>query len=473
MTTDIIIINRNLRILDNEALFYGSLRSNYIVIYLYDENYWNANGKSSRQLKFSNDCLKELNQDLKEVNSKINIFEGSFDDLKIWIHSNYKDFYIHMNHCTDVGYFRDGFERFKKHFQDKIKIYDDFGLQLDNFNRDTWSRNWNHIMTKEILGSPKVSHYKDKVDLINFECYESKVSCNLKNLNNIQAGGTSVANDLLESFLEHRCEGYRTKMSSPKLSEDTCSRLSPHFTYGSVSIRQVYQQLNKLFPQLKNKKDLYSFKKRLYWHCHFVQKLHTEPELEFKSMHRMCDDLRAEHDDEMIEKWITGKTGFPFLDACMKFLQTYGWINFRMRAMIMSFASYNLWQPWQKTSPLLAKFFTDYEPGIHISQVQMQSGVTGINLPRIYSVAKQSMDQDPNADWIKSLIPELCDFDSESIHTAQLGESYLPQIVNLKDSAKYARDRIWSIRKSKAFKNEAKLVYLRHGSRRKRNFKTN
>ena len=42
-----------------------------------------------------------------------------------------------MNHCTDVGYFRDGFERFKKHFQDKIKIYDDFGLQLDNFDRDT------------------------------------------------------------------------------------------------------------------------------------------------------------------------------------------------------------------------------------------------------------------------------------------------------------------------------------------------
>ena len=103
----------------------------------------------------------------------------------------------------------------------------------------------------------------------------------------------------------------------------------------------------------------------------------------------------------------------------------------------------------------------------------MQSGVTGINLPRIYSVTKQSMDQDPDANWIKSLIPELCHFDSKLIHTAQLGESYLPQIVDLKDSAKFARDRIWSIRKSKAFKNEAKLVYLRHGSRRKRNFKTN
>ena len=473
MTTDIIIINRNLRILDNAALYYGSLRSNYIVVYLYDENYWKANGKSSRQLKFSNDCLKELNEDLREVNSKINIFEGDFVDLKNWIQANYKDYFIHMNHCTDVEYFRDGYDRFKNYFQKKIKIYDDFGLQLDNFDRDTWSRNWNHIMHKEVLGSPKVSRNKDEINLPDFESYITKVNLNLRNLKSIQKGGTSVANDLLESFLEHRCKDYRTKMSSPKLSEDTCSRLSPHFTYGSVSIRQVYQQLNKLLPSLNNKTDLYSFRKRLYWHCHFVQKLHTEPELEFNSMHRMCDDLRPEYDNEMIEKWIKCETGFPFLDACIKFLQTNGWINFRMRAMIMSFASYNMWQPWQKTSPLLAELFTDYEPGIHISQVQMQSGVTGINLPRIYSVSKQSMDQDPNANWIKSQIPELCDFDSESIHTAQLGESYLPQIINLKDSAKYARDRIWSIRKSKAFKNEAKLVYLRHGSRRKRNFKTN
>ena len=470
---DIIILNRNLRLLDNAALYYGSLRSNFIVIYLYDKNYWKANGKSLRQLKFSNNCLEELNEDLRKINSTINIFEGSFDELKNWIHANYAEFSIHMNHCTDIGYFRDGFERFKTHFREKLTIYDDFGLQLDNFDRDTWSRDWNHIMHKETLGSPKVSHNKDKIYLTDFESYKSKLNTNLRKLESIQKGGTSVAKDLLDSFLEHRCEGYRIKMSSPLLSEDTCSRLSPHFTYGSVSIRQVYQKLNNLLPSLNNKKDLYSFKKRLYWHCHFVQKLHTEPELEFNSMHRMCDDLRPEYDDEMIEKWIEGKTGFPFLDACIKFLKINGWINFRMRAMIMSFASYNMWQPWQKTSPLLAELFTDYEPGIHISQVQMQSGVTGINLPRIYSVTKQSMDQDPNAEWIKCLIPELNKLDPKEIHDANCNGFYLPKIVDLKASAKFARDQVWSLRKNKAFKDEAKLVYLKHGSRRKRNIKTN
>ena len=470
--TDIIILNRNLRLLDNAALYYGSLKSNFIVIYLYDVDYWKANGKSSRQLKFSNDCLEELDEDLKKLNSKINVFNGSFYDLGKWIETNYNNFSIHINHCTDVNYFREGFNNFKENFKNKITVYDDFGLQLNNFDRDTWSKNWNHIMNSDLLDVPKPSNNKDKLNLIRFSDFKNEISCEFSGLNNIQEGGTSKAKELLETFLDQRCKGYRIKMSSPSQSEESCSRLSPHFTYGSISIRQVYQQLNKMLPELNNKKDLYSFKKRLYWHCHFVQKLHTEPELEFYSMHRMCDDLRPEYDDEIIEKWIEGETGFPFLDACMKFLNENGWINFRMRAMIMSFASYNLWQPWQKTSPRLAELFTDYEPGIHISQVQMQSGVTGINLPRIYSISKQSMDQDPDAEWTKNILPQLNNFDPKLIHNAELNDSYIPQIVDLKSSAKFARDQIWGIRKSIEFKNEARKVYLKHGSRRKRYTKT-
>ena len=469
--TDLIILNRNLRLHDNPAMHFGSLRSNYLVIYLYDKTYWKGNGKSMRQLKFSNDCLAELNDGLKKFDSKVNIFEGTFDDLKIWIKKNFYDFFIHINHCTDIKYFRDGFSKFTDSFPGKINVYNDFGLQLNNFDRDSWSRNWNKIMDSQILENPKKSKLKLDTKLLNFSSFSNKVKNSLVNLDNIQKGGSSQAYQLLESFLSERCKDYRVKMSSPIQSEQSCSRLSPHFTFGSISIREVYQILNKYYSKSQNKSDLYSFKKRLYWHCHFIQKLHTEPELEFYSMHRMCDQLRLEQDDELIDKWFNGETGFPFLDACMKYLHRYGWINFRMRAMIMSFASYNLWQPWQKTSPLLAQLFTDYEPGIHISQVQMQSGVTGINLPRIYSVSKQSQDQDPDAIWIKSILPELNEVDPKLVHTSELNNVYIPQIVDLKSSARDARERIWSIRKSDEFKKEAAAVYLRHGSRKKRNFR--
>jgi deoxyribodipyrimidine photo-lyase len=292
-------------------------------------------------------------------------------------------------------------------------------------------------MTKPILSevetySPMI--FKN-IELNTFENFSSKLTV-IKQITESQVGGETRAFELLNTFLKERANGYALKMSSPVEAEFACSRLSAHIAFGSISLRTVYQSLMEAIPNSFFKKDLYSFKKRLHWHCHFIQKLETEPGLEFSSMHPMCDKLRGEGDNEIIEKWIKGETGFPFLDACMQFLKKKGWINFRMRAMIMSFASYNLWQPWQKTSPLLAQLFVDYEPGIHICQVQMQSGVTGINLPRIYSVNKQSMDQDPDASWIKSQIPQLNNFSADSIHNAELAETYKEIICDPKATAK-------------------------------------
>ena len=66
-----------------------------------------------------------------------------------------------------------------------------------------------------------------------------------------------------------------------------------------------------------------------------------------------------------------------------------------MRAMLMSFASYNLWLPWQESGSVLASKFIDYEPGIHWNQCQMQSGTTSINVNRIYNPIKQGKDHDP------------------------------------------------------------------------------
>ena len=91
----------------------------------------------------------------------------------------------------------------------------------------------------------------------------------------------------------------------------------------------------------------------------------------------------------------------------MRALIETGWVNFRMRAMLVSFASYHLWLHWKEPALHLARMFTDYEPGIHYAQVQMQSGTTGMNTVRCYSPVKQGMDHDRDGEFARRWLPEL------------------------------------------------------------------
>ena len=227
--------------------------------------------------------------------------------------------------------------------------------------------------------------------------------------------------------------------------------------------------------------SLSSFEGRLRWHCHFMQKFEDEPEIEFENMNRAYDGLReTEFREDRFEAWCRGETGYPMVDACMRALHQTGWINFRMRAMLVSFASYHLWLHWRQTSVFLARHFLDYEPGIHFSQFQMQSGVTGINTLRIYSPAKQVVDQDPEGEFLRRFCPELEGVPKVYLAEphrmpgvlqekvgCQIGRDYPSPIVMHREAYAMARQRMGEIRKRPEVKAESFRVQERHGSRRR------
>jgi deoxyribodipyrimidine photo-lyase len=109
----------------------------------------------------------------------------------------------------------------------------------------------------------------------------------------------------------------------------------------------------------------------------------------------------------------------------------------------------------------------------------MQSGVTGVNVARIYNPVKQSRDQDPQGRFIRRWVPELAALPDAFLHEPWrapedlraaagviLGETYPDRLVDHEVAARHAREAIYGVRAGEGFRVEARAIQRRHGSRR-------
>ena len=288
-----------------------------------------------------------------------------------------------------------------------------------------------------------------------------------------QRGGERAGREVMRSWIIERVPGYEKKLSSPVSGWAGCSRLSVHLALGTVSAREVHARVQARKGEPGSPRfSLTAFEERLAWRDHFTQKLEDAPFIEHGALHSAFDALRpTTANPGALQAFTEGMTGYPMVDAVLRSLAGTGWTTFRMRSMVASFASYDLWLPWQESGRVLARWFTDYDPGIHWPQIQMQSGVTGMNALRIYDPVKQQLDHDPTGEFVRRWVPELRDVPDSLLATPWLVASegrhaYPDPIVDHAAAVVQAKRRIAAVRQQIRGDGSTKALLERHGSRR-------
>ena len=476
---NLIWLKRDIRLHDNEAIS-SAIKSGkrFLIFYAFEKILLHDLHYNERHWDFIKQSIVDINKELIAYKAKVLSVSSDIIGLCNQIQNFYAidTVYSHIETGILTTYVRDKeFKRYCRNNNINWKENINNGVQRGLLHREKWYEDWEcYMQKKQEVFNPQEDQILKLDEIKEIEKISHPISLETPSNTKFQKGGRSIGIKYLTTFFNERHKEYMFHISKPELSRTSCSRLSPYLAWGNLSVREVFQKGKKVKTNA-NTRHIGAFLSRLRWQAHFIQKFEMEHVMENASVNKGYHKLKKSISKKYQVAWKTGTTGFPLVDACMRCLKETGYLNFRMRALTVSFFTHILWQPWQDATTHLSQMFLDFEPGIHFPQLQMQAGETGINNLRIYNPVKNGIEHDEDAKFIKKWVPELKKLDTifahepylmtpleQQLYDFTLGKDYPNPIVDLKKTRKKASDILWNLKKNPEVKKESKRILLKH-----------
>ena len=346
----IVWFKRDLRLTDHEPLFLAQQQGlPILMVYCFEPSVMDYDDSDMRHWRFVYQSLQDMQSKLDGIKARIHVFHQEVVPVFQALNQQYtiKLIFSHQEIGNKITYDRDlAVKEYCSINNIAWKESRHNGVVRKLKSRKEWQQRWKETM---LQAARPIDLQNLNTILLDAAVYDSIKGPELDPAirtphPSFQQGGETFAWKYLKSFLSDRYVNYSKYISKPALSRKGCSRISPYLSYGNISMRMVFQHTAQHYAMASNKRALSNFISRLHWHCHFMQKFEDECRMEFHNINSAYDTIVKPRNEVYIRAWQEGKTGVPIVDACMRCLVETGYINFRMRAMVVSFFVFNLWQ---------------------------------------------------------------------------------------------------------------------------------
>ncbi|WP_324758476.1 cryptochrome/photolyase family protein [Haloarcula sp. GH36] len=236
----------------------------------------------------------------------------------------------------------------------------------------------------------------------------------------IPSAGTEHARELLAAFLDDDVYRYDDRRDYP--ADECTSRLSAHLKFGTIGIREVYAETRTarqaVEPGSDREESVEEFLSQLAWREFYTQVLFDRPDVVTANYKEYDHPIEWDHDEDHLQAWKDGETGYPIVDAGMRQLREEAYMHNRVRMIVASFLTKDLLIDWRHGYDWFRRKLVDHDTANDNGgwQWAASTGTDAQPYFRIFNPMTQGERYDPDAEYIKRYVPELEDTDPEIIH---------------------------------------------------------